>query len=878
MNTKTLAVLCVGLAIGGGVTGAAAPAGATDAFFTKKVVPFVKRHCLQCHSGDNPRASFTFTGLKPDFSQPEVAGRWAEVMDQINLGAMPPEEKPRPAAEDVFAVAEWIGAGIRRAQEASRMTGGQILLRRLNRDEYANTVVDLLALDPGLADTIRARLPADGTADGFDRIAAALFLDQTLMDSYLDMAAFIAGKAIFEKPVEAQKMVWESAKWIDFGRDKHVQADVSKDIVLKTGELSGEKRKDGIVAWNAGNGRPEPDNDPELFYQTGNGPRPDLTTIVKTDGHYRIRFLAGASRGERGVPIRLRLTYAGKSPIAAEHVIDEIQGTIDQPVMHEATMFLRAPAADQRVGLGWDWNAAKIIMNNPAHTAAWMGLAAAGNALTKARGGADEATMAKLQKDREAAYQALATFDQPVYQIIPGKSIETAPKLFLGAIEIEGPIQEWPPRSHVAIGIGDDDAESDGTIRRIFAKLLPRAYRRPVESAEVEAFVKKILAAKREFGLSHHETLRHGLAAVLVSPGFLLIQEPQLENTARPLNDHELASRLSYFLWNSLPDAELAEAAAAGRLTDPAVRRKQVERMLADPKIERFVTSFAGQWLDVRQYGSVQPSNEYRYRKGSPYDADLEAASQQEPLAFFRHVLDENRPITDFLDSDYLVINNRLARHYEIPDVKGDEFRKVAIPEGVERGGVLGMAGLLTLLADGNRTLPVRRAAWVRERLLHDPSPPPPPGAGEIQPNTAGEQLTVRQRLEMHRKEPTCASCHAGLDGYGLALENYDAIGAWRTHQNGEGLRINQPIDPSGRLKSGRSFATLAEYKEALLAERDLFGRAFVHTMLTYGLTRPVGVIDDDAIDAIFKKLKQDKFRIRSVVHGIVDSPLFLTK
>jgi len=492
--------------------------------------------------------------------------------------------------------------------------------------------------------------------------------------------------------------------------------------------------------------------------------------------------------------------------------------------------------------------------------------------------------------------------------------------------EVEGPIQEsWPPESHrrlfgnLPIGkppkdsqaIAPERPEIHGTpgylpnyhvdlppaerkppletvlstdpaadARRLLAAFMPRAFRRPVDSPEIEAFVAKILAAKREFGLSYHETLRHGLAAVLVSPGFLLIQEPQLENTARPLDDHELASRLSYFLWNSMPDAELAEAAASGRLSDPAARRQQVDRMLADPKIDRFVTSFAGQWLDVRQYGSVQPSNEYRRRKSLPYDELLEAASKQEPLAFFAHVLDTNRPITDFIDSNYLVINNRLADHYGIPNVKGDEFRKVAVPTGVERGGVLGMAGLLTLLADGNRTLPVRRAAWVREKLLHDPPPPPPPGAGEIQPNTAGKNLTVRQRLEMHRSEPTCASCHAGLDGYGLALEDYDAIGAWRTHQNGEGMpnRQQAPIDPSGTLKSGRSFATLADYKKALLAERDLFGRAFVHTMLTYALTRPVGVIDEDAIDEVFKKLKKDGFRIRSVIHGIVDSPLFLTK
>jgi hypothetical protein len=286
--------------------------------------------------------------------------------------------------------------------------------------------------------------------------------------------------------------------------------------------------------------------------------------------------------------------------------------------------------------------------------------------------------------------------------------------------------------------------------------------------------------------------------------------------------------------------------------------------MLADAKSRRFVENFAGQWLDVELFGSVEPAKEYK-----SYDAELKAAEREEPLAFFQHVLAENLPVTSFLDSSFLIINERLARHYGIEGVTGDAFQKVALRPEHHRGGVLGMAGLMTLLADGTRTLPVRRGAWVLEKLLSDPPPPPPPNAGDIQPNTTGAKLTVRERLQKHRDEPNCASCHAKLDPYGLALENYDAIGAWRDRQNGEGISGPKApvIDASGSLKSGRSFADLASYKAALLAEKENFIRAFTEKLLTYALGRPVGYVDHATLDTILKSEPRLQDLILAVVH-----------
>jgi hypothetical protein len=371
--------------------------------------------------------------------------------------------------------------------------------------------------------------------------------------------------------------------------------------------------------------------------------------------------------------------------------------------------------------------------------------------------------------------------------------------------------------------------------------------------------------------------VRLGLARVLCSPGFLFIQEPAVQDEKpRSLTPHELASRLSYFLWSSMPDDELFSLAESGRLREPQTLLKQVDRMLEDPKSQAFVEGFAGQWLQVREFGTVMPAAEYRKN----YDEDLEESSKQEVYAFFREVLAKNLPVTNFLDSDFVMVNERLARHYGISGVKGPELRRVEIKPDAHRGGVLGMAGLMTLLADGTRTLPVRRAAWVKTQLFGDPPGNPPPNAGEIQPNAAGKNLTVRQRLEMHRNEPTCASCHAKLDPFGVALENYDAIGQWRTQANGEGFRgKNVPaINVAGAFPEGDKYDTLEEYKAGLLKRKDIFARNLTTQLLTYALTRPVGYADHRTVDAMTESLRRDQYKLRTLVRAVVASDLFQTK
>jgi mono/diheme cytochrome c family protein len=843
--------------------------------YEREVLPFLKQHCYSCHDAKKAKAGFRIDQLGRDFLSGTTADDWHEVINQINSGEMPPEDEPRPDAKAAFAVVEWVGGKLKEAEKQARMSGGRILMRRLNRQEFANTVGDLLRLDPHFVAKLKEELPADGKAEGFDRIGSALFFDQTQMLGYLDWAGQIAREAVQSAPPKAETYVYEAEKHLYRNEGPTTEVAQAIDHQIPLGPTFYDKKATGVEMWSGHGGKPDEDN--KTWAMVPYGPRPDLTKLVTQDGYYRVRVHAGASPGARGTPVVMRLTYATGTPLESVHDIT-IQGTLEKPGVAEALLFLRAGQPDQQKPLVPTWNGINNLrVNNPEWGNVHLRWLVVQGKISKAVAARDDAEATRLRAEREQVLKDLDAFTGPKWIPHPTHNAATAPRLFLDKIEVEGPLpKEWPPASHKVLGLDDKTPQDENGLRSVFAGLLPRAYRRPVEKAEVDKLVRIAAGAMQREKMPFPDALRLGLQTMLCSPGFVFIQEPQPRTAAatkgtRPLNDFELASRLSYFLWSSLPDDALLALAAKGTLKQPATLRAQVTRMLADAKSRRFVENFAGQWLDVEQFGSVEPAKEY---KG--YDSALKVASREEPLAFFQQVLTENLPVAVFLHSDFLVINERLARHYGIEGVSGEAFQKVALKPEHHRGGVLGMAGLLTLLADGTRTLPVRRGAWVLEKLLNDPAPPPPPNAGDIQPNTAGKNLSVRERLQLHRNEPNCASCHAKLDPYGLALENYDAIGAWRERQNGEGMGgARAPvIDASGALKSGREFKDLHGYKAGLMAEQDKFIRAFTEKLLTYALGRPVGYVDHATIETILKS----EPRLQSLVQVVVASEPFQTK
>ncbi len=465
------------------------------------------------------------------------------------------------------------------------------------------------------------------------------------------------------------------------------------------------------------------------------------------------------------------------------------------------------------------------------------------------------------------------------------------PGLVIGEVEVVGPLESWPPRSRgKLLGQIDPAKATIDDARDVFQRLLPRAFRRAAKKEEVESYV-AITSEALGNGRPFIEALRVGLQAALCSPEFLFREEPidpSAGSNSQAISQDALASRLSYFLWSSLPDKELLALSAAGRLGEAGELRRQVERMLQDPKSERFVENFTGQWLDLREIDFTEPDK----RQYPEFDEMLRYAMLQETHGFFREVLKNDLPVTDFVDSDWALLNERLAAHYGIEGVTGQKFRRVALPADSVRGGVMTQASVLKVTANGTNTSPVVRGVWVLENIMGHMVQPPPPGIAAIEPDIRGA-TTIREQLRKHRNVDSCASCHSHIDPPGFALESFDAIGGWRDWYRslGEGERVNLEInrrrvqyrrgpdvDPSGALANGREFADIRELKKLLLADPRQITRGLTEKLLVYATGRGLGFSDRPSVAGIVDKAGKRHNGFRSLIHEVVQSDTFRNK
>ena len=843
MSLRFATLLCVACGLLGLNGPAVGAEGEAVVDFDKEVKPFLQKHCVDCHGPDSQEGNLRLDDLSSKFEDPGTVGKWIEVMDRMNLGEMPPEYMPQPDPHNLRRVSGWVAGELRAAEKRALGSDGGVLLRRLNRTEYANTARDLLGVTFYPGEGPLAMLPPDGTAEGFDTVSAALTMDPSLLDQYFGVGKMVAEKAIVDGPPEYPTEVMRAS----FGKDSDLR--YMDDYRTSAGAVSrddaiGLVQKDSLHLRFA------------LKY-------PDTHQRYPVKGDYKVRLRVWADPGESDEPMKIAL----KQGHALENLARNRQFTLsEEPQVIEFDVKGDPGSGHWSIDF---LSGTSLFAYNPIY---W-------HISGKVREFGEKGDFANVM--RHEARRAMEGGHNNGSPNSALAEIDKLPRVWLSFLEVEGPIYEqWPPSGHQFLftdGDGSGNRAKDlRYAREMFTRLLPKAFRRPIDPAEVEPYV-NLIGQEMDSGLTFKEAVRSGLAAVMTAPSFVYLFESSAEEGSRPLDGYELASRLSYFLWSSMPDDELFALAENGTLTDPAVLDRQVDRMLDDEKAEALVTGFAAQWLRTSEFRNFTP-NEYVYKE---YDERLGEAMVEEPLAFFREVLKNDLDVASFVDSDWTMVNERLAQHYGVKGIKGEAFRRVSLPADSRRGGLLSMGGVSMWGSDGLRTKPVNRAVYVREVLFNDPPDPPPPNVGEVEPNIKGENLTVRERLEQHRQIAACASCHRGLDPYGLALENFNVIGSWRDKQDGEDFRRsrNAPeIDPSGTLPNGESFETFAEFK-ALLAEQDeRLNRGLAEKFFVYAMGRPVESTDRGTIDEMISGMVGEERTLRTLIKGLVGSRRFREK
>ncbi|MDA1014412.1 MAG: DUF1592 domain-containing protein [Planctomycetota bacterium] len=826
---------------------------ADEAGFEQVLKPFLKSHCIGCHGPAAQEGEFRVdVQLVNDFLDPVAKGKWGEVVNVLNSHEMPPEDETQPQPDEVAKVVDWIARQMARAELHRRDSA--IVLRRINRAEYRNTIRDLIGID---FDT--AGFPQDPPAGGFDNNGGALTTSPLHLELYYNAARKILDRALVEGPRPS------TIKW----RFQPESGDSDSNRVNYDGQR---------LIVNGGN-NPSKDGFKILHHERWDKKLNARTFKLPHDGEYVIRIRAAGV-----VPTRDQVVASAR-PFLQQRMDKDIQKnpTREKYARRAFDDTLQHFQTDRM----YDYGAARMK-------------------LIRHLGG-QPAVLAEL--DVDATLKAPKVFEVRARFSTDGAglTIEYAydipkelenfwfqtgddfarPELWVDWFEIEGPLHPaWPPRSHSRILFESPLQETDerAYAREVLARFMPRAWRRPVTGDEIDEKL-RLFDTVRPQAPSFVSAIKTPLVAAMISPSFLFLAEPEEQATApgqhvaRRLNDHELAGRLSYFLWSSMPDAELARLADAGGLSDPRVLAAQVERMLPDAKCQELVRNFAGQWLGLREVGANPPAQDL-YRR---YDRHLEISIVEESLAFFREVLRSNLSVMNFVRSDFVMINERLGRFYGIPGVRGDHFRRVPVPDGVHRGGILTQASILSTTSNGTRTSPVKRGTWVMKNVLGIDPGLPVANAGEIAPKVPGlDKATVRQRLEIHRSLPQCARCHNKIDPLGFALENYDASGDWRERE-GHGYKgrigANDPmIDASSKLLDGTEINGIDSLQEALMARQDLFLKCLAGKMMTYALGRELGIADQLHVNACVDHLKTRGDTMKSLIQFIVASEPFRSK
>ena len=790
--------------------------------FDSLVRPFVADNCVPCHGYKKQKNGLNLESYESVASLTDDHDRWAEVVRKLRAREMPPEEEPQPAEHQRQAVAGWLARELERIDKTTPPDPGRVTARRLNRSEYNNTVRDLLGVDVRPADDF----PQDDAGYGFDNIADVLSLSPVLMEKYVSAAEKVSRVALFGPPTLKPTLT-------------RLRSD-------------GRKVREARTA-------------PDTYDVTGLSIPNAFQTVyrVPVDAEYVVRVALTGLRPSGSEPIAISLWVDERELQTIPHDQERAASFADDRQdfnAHTVEFKVRLAPGEHRIALAIP----RIFEGLPAR---YNGPNPSKRPVPpprefKAPPNATPERLAQLRKTFEDTKAELEKIS------MNGVRVNT--------VDIGGPYSQVTGPSRVSLAriytCGHlNGAHTAMCARRIVTDFARRAFRRPVTTHELDSYVDLVKRAERQEG-SLAEGLAVGIQAILVSPDFLFRIEKDRANTGTkathyPISQHELATRLSYFLWSSMPDAQLRQAADLGTLRNPAVLAAQVRRMLRDPKSHALSENFGGQWLQFRALESVTRDRD-RFPDFEDY---LRLSMRRETELFIDNIIRQDRRILDFIDGRYSFLNERLARHYGIPNVSGPEFRRVDLSD-TPRGGVLTQASVLTVSSYATRTSPVLRGRWVLDNLLDAPPPDPPPDVPNLKEEEIGTAASMRQQLELHRKDPTCASCHRRMDPLGFGLENFDAVGAWRTADG------KFPIDATGTLPDGRSFNGPEELRTILKADHQAFEHCLTAKLLTYALGRGLERYDKRTVSGIVSRLPKREYRFSGLVLEIVKSLPFQSR
>ncbi len=862
-----------------------------------EVRPFLEKHCVECHDAETKKGDLDLTALKFEFANPTNFSKWVLVHDRVASGEMPPKKKARPETAESELFLKLLASSLTTTEQARLAKEGRATQRRLNRYEYENALRDLLHA-PWLQ--VRDSLPEDGEAFRFNKVGDALDISHVQMARYLNAADYALRQAMATHAERPQTTVRRY-----YARDQRSYTGPMKFSVFNTAPeratfpVLGFKGQADVRRGDA----PITSTNKELRELEGVGVVASAYEPIEPKfnqfrapvaGHYKLRFnaysvwvgpgpsnkwfipnLDDISKGRRDEPV----TITAETPPRLLRKLGDFDVN-PEPGVHELDVWLLAGEMIRP-------DAGRLFRSRPG-ASRWQ------NPLAE-KDGQPGVVFRWLEVEGPLYDQWPAAGHKLMFGDLPmvNRKVETNTvgrfrrrSAETNRFEQTGDTNRFRfERFVLAPGVEVISKEPMRDAEPLLREFIRHAYRRPTSDSDVKRFLPVVQSALKK-GNHFTDSMIAGYTAVLCSPEFVCLEEKPGR-----LDDYALAARLSFFLWNSMPDEELRECAARKELHQSDVLRKQTERLLNDPRSRRFVDAFLDYWLDLRRILATAPD-------GNLYpdyylDDLLTESALEETQAFFGELLRKDLPAVNLVASDFAMLNERLAAHYGLPKVDGVALRRVALPKDSPRGGLMTQAAVLKVTANGTTTSPVLRGAWIMERILGQKPPPPPPSVPAIEPDIRGA-VTIRQQLEKHRSLESCNVCHAKIDPPGFALENFDVMGGWRDRYRAEGegepargiaksgqkfaFHYALPVDSSGELPDGRKFHDIREFKQLLLDNEKQIARNLAQQFAVYATGSPVRFSDRAAIDEVLQRASSSHYGVRSLVHEVVQSELFRSK